>query len=183
MDTQQVMQQVNPLLPFIDGITVSGGECTQHSEFITQLFHQIRDLGKTAFVDTNGQRDFTTMPQLVDAMDYAMLDVKAAEPGQHQMLTGQSNQVVLKNLAYLLSVNKLYEVRTVVVPEVLDNHHTVDVVSRMIAPFPWVSYKLLRFRNHGVRGLLASHPSPDMALMQELEALAKANGVQHVKMI
>lgn len=183
MSAQQVIEELAPALPFIEGITVSGGECTQQHRFLAGLFHQIHALGKTAFVDTNGQTDFRTMPGLTQAMDYAMLDIKSVDPHEHRMLTGRDNAVVLGNAQYLLEMDKLYEVRTVIVPGLLDNHRTVAAVSRMIAGYPRVHYKLLRFRSWGVRGQLAQTPSPDEALMQSLLALAQSNGAKSVTVI
>ena len=42
----------------IGGITVSGGECTLHHEFLTELFTEVRKLNKTCLIDSNGSFDF-----------------------------------------------------------------------------------------------------------------------------
>ncbi|MFV0352159.1 MAG: YjjW family glycine radical enzyme activase [Oscillospiraceae bacterium] len=178
----QIWQECLPQLPFIQGITVSGGECTQQHLLLPELFDLAHKAGKTAFVDTNGQTLFCDMPQLTQAMDMAMLDVKSADEEEHKALTGQSCANVLKNLVYLAQHKKLYEVRTVVVPGQRFTD-TVDKVSRILADYPEVNYKLIRFRNWGVRGALQDMQSPPTQTMEELQKLAKANGVQKIEVV
>ena len=180
MTTDDVLGELKSALPFIRGITVSGGECTRQEAFITELFEKVKALGKTAFADTNGQRDFRQMEALTAAMDKAMLDVKVWEEEAHIRLTGSSNRIVLSNLDYLGAMGKLYEVRTVIVPDFLPNEQTVEEVSRRIARFSGVRYKLIKFRTFGVRGELKEHASPDDAYMQNLEKMARDLGVQDI---
>lgn len=179
----QVLAQLQPALPYITGITTSGGECTLYEEFLCELFGLAHARGKTAFVDTNGQKPFAQMPALVDAMDMAMLDVKSTDDAEHQMLTGCGVKLVLDNLEFLGGLDKLYEVRTVVVPNKLDSHRTVADVSKLLARFPAVRYKLIRFLPHGVNTGWKTSPSPTTAQMEELAAIAQANGVQTVEIV
>ena len=180
MTTDDVLGELKSALPFIRGITVSGGECTLQEAFITELFEKVKALGKTAFADTNGQKDFRQMEALTAVMDKAMLDVKAWDEETHIRLTGSSNRLVRANLEYLGSIGKLYEVRTVIVPDFLPNEQTVEEVSRRIARFSGVRYKLIKFRTFGVRGELKEHASPDDAYMQKLEKMARDLGVQDI---
>ena len=180
MTTDEVLAELKTALPFIRGITVSGGECTLQEAFITELFEKVKALGKTAFADTNGQKDFRQMEALTAVMDKAMLDVKAWDEETHIRLTGSSNRLVRANLEYLGSIGKLYEVRTVIVPDFLPNEQTVEEVSRRIARFSGVRYKLIKFRTFGVRGELKEHASPDDAYMQNLEKMARDLGVQDI---
>lgn len=179
----QVMQEIESSLVFAQGITTSGGECTLYPAFLTELFDIVHTKGKTAFVDTNGQRDFREMPALVEAMDMAMLDVKSTDDAEHQMLTGKPVSTVLNNLSFLLERKKLFEIRTVVVPGLLDSARTVDTASRMIAQFPDVRYKLIKFRTWGVRGPLQQTASPSDEQMSRLEQIARHNGVKDIVII
>lgn len=183
MTPEEVMSEIAPALSFARGITTSGGECTLHHEFLTELFSLVHAQGKTAFVDTNGQRDFYGMPGLAEAMDMAMLDVKSTDDEEHRMLTGQPVSVVLSNLEYLLERGKLFEIRTVVVPGLLDSARTVREASRLISRCPEVRYKLIKFRSWGVRADMRQTPSPTDADMERLERIARGNGVQDIVII
>lgn len=181
MSTDDIFEELKTALPFITGITVSGGECTRYHSFIAKLFREARAMGKTAFADTNGQIPFQDMMELTEAMDMAMLDVKAYDETQHRMLTGCSNKIVLENLDYLASIGKLYEVRTVIVPGYLDNEDTVARVSRRLAAYPSVRYKLIKFRPWGVRPPMDVQVPPG-EYMSRLEALAYENGAGAVEL-
>jgi len=180
MTVDEVMDEIRPMLPFIQGITVSGGECTLQEAFITELFARVKELDKTTFVDTNGQKDFRLMPELTEVMDYAMLDVKAWDENAHEKLTGMKNEIVLSNLDYLARIGKLYEVRTVILPGYLSNEETVEQVSRVLSNYPDVRYKLIRFRKFGVKGELRDTPAPTDENMEHLAEIARKCGVKEV---
>ena len=180
MTAGDILEEMHTALPFIQGITVSGGECTIWEPLVTELFGRVKQLGKTTFADTNGQRAFREMKELTRVMDKAMLDVKAWDERTHIRLTGQSNRTVLSNLEYLGSIGKLYEVRTVIVPGYLPNEETVEQVSRLLARFPDVRYKLIRFRTFGVKGPLRKQESPSEAYMEALRQLAQSCGAKKV---
>ena len=183
MTPNQVLEEIKKPLAFARGITTSGGECTLHSHFLAQLFAKVHELGKSAFIDTNGQVPLRDLPWLMEETDKAMLDIKSMDEKEHRMLTGSSMDLVLDNLDYLLEEDKLFEIRTVVIPGYLDNAHTVDAASRIIARVPSVRYKLIRFRNWGVRGELADQVSPSMDLMETLACIARSNGVEDIVII
>lgn len=135
---------------FISGITVSGGECMEHVPFLIELFKETKKLGKTCFVDSNGHHLFAEHPQLCEAMDMVMLDVKAYDGADHQALCAQDNQNVLKNLRYLQDIGKLYEVRTVMLPD--DPQLNERTLKGVIANLdPNIRYKLIKYRPFGVR--------------------------------
>lgn len=183
-DVDDLMAQIKNSEPFIDGITVSGGECTLNIEFLLELFKAIKKNTKlTCFIDTNGSIDLENHKDLLSITDGFMVDVKAAIPEEHLALTGMDNTIVKKNLDILLRLNKLYEVRTVIAPN-LDYEATVKWVSNKIQCR--CIYKLLTYRRFGVReeGLKyfgAESPSPD--LMNSLVEKVKGWGATLVKAI
>lgn len=150
MSTADIMKELKPLLPYIEGITVSGGECTEYPAFFAELFRKVRKLGRTCLLDSNGFYEYSEMHDLMDAADGVMLDVKAYDPAWHQQLCGRDNQTVLSNLTWLQEHGKLEEVRTVCLPnEPERNAETVRAVSRMLDPD--IRYKLICYRPFGVR--------------------------------
>ena len=145
----ELFQEIKRISPFIQGITVSGGECTLNADFLVALFKRVKEeLNLTCFVDTNGIIDLSEQEELVSLTDQFMLDVKAIDEVEHGKVTGLSNQTVLKNLHYLLDKNKLYEVRTVVAPN-LDNEKTIKAVAEIVGNR--CKYKLNAYRKYGVR--------------------------------
>lgn len=178
MDVDELTQRVKKYRAFIRGITVSGGECMNQAEFLTAFFPTIRTWGLGILIDSNGFYDFSRYTSLLDLCDGVMLDVKAANPDFHQRLCGQSNQTVLKNLDYLLSVNKLEEVRTVLLPHHdKENRETIAYVVKHIDNR--CRYKLIAYRSFGVRAAGVEEFGPGVLSTQEMkeyEAFAKSLG-------
>ena len=159
MTPEQVWQAVEKQIPFIRGITVSGGECTLYPEFLTELFTIAQSRGLTTLIDSNGTLDFEQHPALLAVTDGVMLDIKAFDGGEHRRVTGMDNALVLQNARYLASLGKLYEVRTVVSPGLFDAGRTVEQTADLLAPYLSVSpirYKLIAYRPMGVRQQYAS---------------------------
>ncbi|WP_432401807.1 YjjW family glycine radical enzyme activase [Wukongibacter sp. M2B1] len=181
MTTDEVLKEILQVRPFISGITVSGGECTLQSEFVTSLFRKTKELDLTTFLDTNGSVPLYERNELVKAMDMAMVDFKSYDSKEHKLLTGMDNKVVLKNIKYLSSINKLYEVRTVIVPELLDNFYNIDMISKLIVSLdPAIRYKIIKYRANGVRLNLIDSYTPGEEMIDELVGIATKNGCQKV---
>ena len=150
MSTDDLLEEIRKVKIFIRGITVSGGECTQHRDFLVELFTKVKELNLTCLIDSNGSYDFSQDDELMAVCDGVMLDVKAVDPDFHLSLTRARHELVLKNLDTLSETGKLEEVRTVILPTYPDqNEKTVREVSRRIKGK--CRYKLLRYRPFGVR--------------------------------
>ena len=150
MSVEDVVEKIKETRPYIKGITTSGGECTLQKTFLIDLFNEVHKLGLTCFVDSNGSIDFEAEKELTDALDMVMLDVKAYDNKFHHMLCSDDNALVIKNLKYLLSIGKLYEVRTVCIPGYDgQNRKTIEEVSKLIGDK--CIYKIIKYRPFGVR--------------------------------
>lgn len=187
MSPEQALAILQQNRPFIRGVTVSGGECTLQRDFLLALFRGAKQMGLSTLLDSNGNYDFEHDAELLSVCDGVMLDVKCADPLAHRDLTGQSNELVIKNLAFLASIGKLEEVRTVVVPGVLPNEDTVRRVCEVLAPF-WASgapigYKLIRFRPLGVRQNYRETSVPDERTMEKLREIVRNAGCDRVEVI
>ncbi|MGY0374868.1 YjjW family glycine radical enzyme activase [Clostridium sp. JNZ J1-5] len=184
MTVEQIIAKIQKTSAFISGITVSGGECTLQSEFLIRLFSEVRKMGLTCFIDTNGSTPLSENKALVDVMDMAMVDLKSYDPEEHKFLTGMGNDVVIENIKYLSKINKLYEVRTVIVPELLNNKYNVDMTSKLIASLnPNIKYKFIKYRPMGVRTEIINSYTPSDEVMEELKIVALENGCTDVILV
>jgi pyruvate formate lyase activating enzyme len=120
MTAEQVWQSVRRQIPFIRGLTVSGGECMLQPEFLTELFRLAKTEGLNTMIDSNGTIPFQSYPELLEVTDGVMLDIKAFDDADHRNVTGHTNQTVLENAAYLAGKGRLFEVRCVIVPDLYD---------------------------------------------------------------
>lgn len=177
---EEVMDILKKDIPFIRGITVSGGECSLQRDFLVELFTLVKARNKTTLMDSNGSYDYTADEELMTVCDGVMLDVKAWDDAEHTKLTGKSSSPVIENALKLAKAGKLEEIRTVVVPGYLNNRETVDQITRLLAPLQGekpIRYRISAYRPVGVREPYCSQmQSPSREELEELAEIARNNG-------
>lgn len=186
MTANEVFERVKKNRPYIRGITVSGGECTLWRDFLVDLLALAKKEGLSTMLDSNGTYDFSKDEELLNVVDAVMLDVKAFDIDQHQTVTGMNNDMVLANLKYLASHDKLFEVRTVAVPELFDVKNTVKETSlllRNLGKQDKVRYKLIKYRPIGVRQEYKNFELPTDDYMEQLKIIALNNGMTDIVII
>ena len=105
MSADEVLEQVKKQIPFVRGITVSGGECMLQPDFLTELFTKIKVLGLSTMIDTNGTIDFADKQDLLAVTDGVLLDIKAFDSDTHRKITGAGNETVIANARFLASID------------------------------------------------------------------------------
>lgn len=182
LSTDEVMTEVLKNVPFIRGITVSGGECTLWRDFIIELFSKAKEHKLSTLLDSNGSYELSEDKELLSLCDGVMLDVKAYCKDEHVRLTGRDNEQVIKNLLSLAKMDKLCEVRTVVVPEMINAKETVEKVSRVLAESNKFSvrYKIIKYRVNGVREEYRYLSPPSDEYLSKLKEIAKGYGLKDV---
>lgn len=172
MTPEEAFEAVKRQMPYIRGVTVSGGECTLYPDFLRELFVLCKAESLSTFIDSNGTYDFATDPELMEVTDSVMLDIKAFSEKDHLAVTACDNKKVLENAVFLAEKGKLFEVRTVVVPTLYDTEQTILETGHLLADYgDSVRYKIIAYRPMGVREVYSHYPVPEQAL---LESYAKS---------
>ena len=183
----EIMEEIRKDLPFIRGLTVSGGECSMQRDFVVELFRLAKAEGLSTLMDSNGSYDYSKDEELLAVCDGVMLDIKAFDEEEHKKLTGQSREMVLKNAVYLAGCGKLEEIRTVVVPEFLSGEETVEKVGQMLEPYlkeQKIRYKIIAYRPFGVRvPYKETLRSPSAEELERCKEIAKSYGFSEVVVI
>ena len=109
-----------------------------------------------------------------------MIDLKAGSTKDHMKLTGRELEVPVENIRRMAAMGKLYEIRTVVVPDAVDNLRTIELGSSLIAPYPQVRYKLIKFRHYGVRPSFSAAKEPSDEMMEKLKERVKELGIKEI---
>lgn len=185
LTAEEVMAEVRKNMPFIRGVTVSGGECTRWRDFLVEFLKLAKAEGLHTLLDSNGSYDFSTDPELMQVTDGVMLDIKAWTPEDHKRVTGQDNAAVLKNLHWLAENGKLPEVRTVVVPELFDCETTVRNVCQVLVDNGCFGtrYKIICYRPMGVREAYKTLTPPTQEQLRQLAEIATGYGLTDVVII
>ncbi|MEA3502168.1 MAG: YjjW family glycine radical enzyme activase [Actinomycetota bacterium] len=152
----ELIGQIRDTAKFISGVTVSGGEATLQPDFLFDLFSAIKaapDLAHlTTLVDTNGSAPLALWDKLAPVMDGAMVDLKALDEITHIKLTGAANGSVLESIRHLASIDRLSEVRLLIMPGYNDDGASIrNTTSWLHSVDPDMRIVVIGFRNHGVR--------------------------------
>ena len=181
LSVEQIIRKIKETVPFISGVTFSGGECTLQIDFLYELVKAVNNLGLTTCIDTNGSMPLWDYPDFIKTADMFILDLKSYSPWKHNVLTGTDNKAVLKNLHFLAKLSKLYELRTVIAPNLLDNENTVRNVSRIIADTnPDLRYKLIKCQSHELHNDVLNDCPPSNEYMEYLRDIAAKNGCKNI---
>lgn len=112
----------------LDGVVLSGGECTLHKSFI-YLLKEIKKLGLLVKVDTNGSNP-TLLKQLINEklINYIALDFKAPVKKFHYITKSKLYNEFTETLQYLININFPFEVRTTVHSNLINQDDLQEMV-------------------------------------------------------
>lgn len=186
LTAEEVFASIRRQIAYIRGVTVSGGECTLYPEFLKDFFTICREYDLETMLDSNGTLPFSRYPELMEVTDAVMLDVKAWAEQDHYNVTDAPNKMVLENAVFLAEEGKLYEVRTVIVPDLYDCEETVRKTAALLAPYLPVRdirYKLITYRPMGVRKEYAHYQSPDRKYLEKLAECVRKEGISNIVLV
>lgn len=196
----ELVKIIKENMPFIRGITVSGGEATIYHDFLAELFDEIHKLGLTCYVDTNGFFDINAMAKLVESTDKFLYDVKGIGNELEALCFSEalldnnhlfkdygkrmvSNNEHLTNLSQLLSMDKIEEVRLVYLKGYNHKEIVIKEIANILSDYPDIPLKLIRMHVRGLpkeRLLLLKGAVPDLEEFKSLSDMAKDYGIQNI---
>lgn len=186
MTAGETYERVKRQIPFIRGITVSGGECMLWPDFLRELFTLAKADGLSTLIDSNGMLPFGDYPELMEVTDGVMLDIKAFDDREHRHVTGAPNRQVLENAAWLARAGKLYEVRAVIVPDLYDTERSVRDMGAFLAPLAGrhpFRIKVIAYRPMGVREQYSHYQVPGQAYLRYLADILRDQGFEDIIII
>jgi pyruvate formate lyase activating enzyme len=156
MTVADLLSSIRRAAPFISGVTVSGGEATQQAGFVHDLLAAVRADPALArlstMVDSNGACPLEVWDMLAPVMDGAMIDLKCLDPDVHLQITGRPNQQVLDSIGHLAGIDRLFEVRLLLVAGVNDGDDLLRRTAEWLAAVDaLMRVKVIGFRAHGAR--------------------------------
>lgn len=202
---QYLYDQVMEAVPFIRGITVSGGEPTIHHKKLVPLFKALRQQGLTCYLDSSGFFEYEATQPLIEVTDKFLFDLKGDGLGLQSLCFDRKNQqgkvpiqIIptrnhikpenlarnLQNLSKLLPLGKIEEVRLVYLTNFYDAHHLIQKVAKLLKAYPEVVLKIIRMHTKGARdeqGLARFVPTIEQT--EQLAIFAKQCGIQTITTI
>lgn len=104
------------------GVTVSGGEPLLQTEFVTELFKELKSKNIHTALDTSGSIPLSDeIKELLKYTDLVLLDIKHIDPEKCVNLTGFTNKNTLEFAKYLSNINLPVWIRQVLIPGYTDD--------------------------------------------------------------
>jgi pyruvate formate lyase activating enzyme len=181
----ELLERIRTVEPYLNGVTVSGGEATAQWRFVRDLFTAIRhdpQLSRlTTYVDTNGHALPRVWDELLPVTDGFMVDLKALDPDVHRRLTGRSNDLVLDAIRYLHGHGRLAELRLLLVPGFNDSEDQLARTAAWLADLDrGLRVVVIGFRSHGVRAEWAHLPEAGPDLLARARRALEGAGLGHI---
>lgn len=112
------------------GITFSGGEPLAQPEFLLDCLQRLS--GLHTCIETSGYAEPDVFREIIDSLDYVIMDVKLTDREKHRYYTGVDNQRILMNLEYLKRSGKPFRIRIPMIPGVNDNQETMESAAKLL---------------------------------------------------
>lgn len=131
------------------GISLSGGECVLHNDYVLELLKLVKAEGIHTALDTAGCYAWDRLERLLPYIDLVLYDIKLADAIRHKAATGVDNKLILENAKKLGATDKPVWVRTPVIPSTTDDEENINAIGAFIAE--WMpnieKWELLSFNN------------------------------------
>ena len=159
-------------------MTVTGGECMLHPDFVAELLEKCGKENIHTAVDTAGCVPWENFEKVIDYTSLFLYDIKCITPELHSEYVGSDNSLILQNYIHLLSAGCRVIVRVPMIPEFNANDSEFAKISDFLHRYPPEKVELLPYHAMGeskFRALGLGEPRifriPDSELMEKYRAM------------
>ena len=117
------------------GFTFSGGEPLAQPEFLLQLIKELNNYNLC--IETSGFAESEVFKEIIDKLDFVIMDIKLADTEIHKKYTGVDNDLILNNFKYLKQSGKPYVIRTPLIPNITDTKENLTAIKNIIGDSNW----------------------------------------------
>jgi len=129
MSVEELVDEVKKDILFIrksgGGVTISGGEPLLETEFNLKLYRRFKEEGINIGVDSSGHVPWGNIEPLLGYIDFFLLDIKHMDPEKHKILTGVSNELILRNARSIADQNIPIYSRLPIIPGYNDSEENL----------------------------------------------------------
>lgn len=166
-DIEEIEEEVEANMDFIDAIVLSGGEPLLHLDDIKNFIKQAKDSNLLVKLDTNGLHPNETR-EIIKDLDYVAMDIKAPLDKYYKITDVYPNntaQLITETMGIILENDVFLECRTTYVPGLLDKHDIGELTQNLKCD----RYTLQQFRNRvTLDANLANFEEPNPEFLTEI---------------
>lgn len=117
------------------GFTFSGGEPLAQPKFLIELMDELKDYHLC--IETSGYAKTEVFSEILEKLDFVIMDMKIADSELHKKYTGVSNSRILENFETLRKSGKPYLIRTPLIPNITDTKENLEGIKKIIGNADW----------------------------------------------
>ncbi|MEZ0182276.1 anaerobic ribonucleoside-triphosphate reductase activating protein [Flavobacterium oncorhynchi] len=147
-DFETVLAFLKTRKGLLDGVVLSGGECTMHRSIIT-FIKEIKALGFTVKVDTNGSKPNVLRKLISEKLiDYVALDFKSLPDAFKQITKSNLFSEFEESLLLLIASSIQFEVRTTIHSNLINKSELLKMRTYLETQNFEGNYYIQHFRNN-----------------------------------
>ena len=159
------------------GVTVSGGEPLMQTEFLIELFKELKGQSVHTALDTSGCVLNDEVKELLNYTDLVLLDFKYTNAEDYLKYTKMEMSRAEEFLNYLESINKSTWIRFVVIPGLNDDDKSIEDIANLktqyscvknIEYLPFRKLCLEKYENMGIDFPLKNTPEAKREFIDEI---------------
>ena len=116
------------------GFTFTGGEPLAQAEFLMEMIRLLS--AYHLCIETSGYAAPNVFAEVVQKLNYVIMDIKLADEEAHRKYTGVSNKRILENLEYLRTSGTPCCIRTPLIPGITDTPDNMAKIETLVGDLP-----------------------------------------------
>lgn len=166
-DIEEIMEEVENNMDFIDAIVLSGGEPLLHMEAAKSFIKQAKDSDLLVKLDTNGLHPKQTR-EIIGDIDYVAMDIKAPLDKYYKIsdiYPSNTEEIINETINIIKDNNVFLECRTTYVPKLLEPGDITELTRNLKCD----RYTLQQFRNRvTLDASLSVYEEPNPEYLREI---------------
>ncbi len=134
-DLADKIKSYKPFFKGDGGVTFSGGEPLLQWQFISEVIDRLD--GIPTAIETSGYADKKVFSEMVNKIDYVIMDVKLFDRNLHKKYTGVYNDLIKENFKFLKESGKPYLIRTPLIKGKTDSDENLSAIREFIGDSKW----------------------------------------------
>lgn len=137
MSKEEIFAKIENERVFFDqsdgGVTFSGGEPLQHTEYLIEILDECGERGIHRTVDTTGLAKTETLLEVAKRTDHFLYDLKLMDSAKHKRWTGVPNEKILENLQTLAATGAKINIRIPLIKGVNTDEENIRQTAAFVA--------------------------------------------------
>jgi len=126
---EEVIEFLKSRVGKLEGVVLSGGECTTYGNDLIPLIKSIKELGFKIKIDTNGNNTYIIYKLIqMDLIDYIAIDYKSSQDNYKKVTGGGDIDNLYRTLDVLKRHDVKYEIRTTTYADIVDSDNIKEII-------------------------------------------------------